>query len=418
MHVEVQIGSNSQQKKVIRIDDGFLAGHQKELEAAGAAGVRPVRLAYAALHVVMKPEYRACGHSLEKPGSQEEIAEFVDWETTLRFRRTIADLGFGIAEAMDTAQRFFLGWKAAERLIRECGRLNLSPGFIAGAGTDHLESIPDKKTLIDGVVDQARLIQEAGGVVILLPMPWLTRNRASEAEYVEVYGEIIRNISGPVYLHWLGEVFMASLRGYFPGESFESIMALDPEKVRGAKISLLDGDFEIQLRRKLMERDQIILTGDDFHFARLIRGGDQLNDEHVAPKVERWTKVGGSDCALGNFSHALLGAFDGIAGVAGPALKYLAVGRPERYLELMLPAEELSRAIFEAPTEHYKGGLAFLAWLNGCQDNFMLVNRQEKARSREHYLRLAELGARAGALTNARLAAQRIAELQESWEVP
>ena len=406
VEVEVPSGGLGARGGFLCLDDGLLTTHRKQAEALDSVPL--VRLAYAAVHVVMRDDYRTCSHSPTKPGDPESVADFIDWEATCRIRKRIASLGFGIAEAMDTAQRFSIGWKAAKQLIRGCGQLHLTPCFIAGAGADHLTDIPNKTKLIDAVLYQARIIQEAGGQVILLPLTWLTQNKIGESGYVEIYGEIIRNLSGPLFIHWLGEKFMAELAGYFPGKSFENIMALDPGKVRGAKLSLLDSDFEISLRKRFFERDQIVFTGDDFNFENLIKGDHDSGKRAAVSEIARWVKIGDSACALGNFSHALLGAFDAIAEPAGLAFRYLACGHIDSYRELMLPAEKLSRTIFEAPTGNYKAGLAFLSWLNGHQENFMLVNHEERYRDLDHYLRVVKLAIKARVITNASLASERL----------
>ncbi len=366
----------------------------------------PARLVFAAAHVVMKPSYQNVPHSLEQPGSPNEIAEHVDWSATMDLRRHLDAQGLGIAEAMDTAQRFSIGWSSARRLIEECGRLGLDNGFIAGAGVDHLNAVRSTADLVDGVVHQARLIQEAGGMVTLLPLLWLGENKATEATYVQVYDDIIRQLQGPLFVHWLGDMFLPGLTGYFPGNSFASVMALDPEKVRGCKLSLLDEDLELRVRRELLQRDQIVLTGDDFHFARLIHGSGPN-----VPEIQRHTTIAGRQVALGDFSHALLGILDGIAVPAGLALSHLARGDSARYMEIMEPCEELGLHVFSEPTAHYKTGLAFLSWLNGLQENLMLVNHEERCRDVEHLLRTAALAAAAGALRDAALAAQRLAVL-------
>ncbi len=257
-------------------------------------------------------------------------------------------------------------------------------------------------------------------MVTLLPLLWLGENKASEATYVQVYGDIIRQLQGPLFVHWLGDMFHPGLRGYFPGNSFERIMALDPEKVRGCKLSLLDEDLELRVRQELLQRDQIVLTGDDFHFARLIHGSGSNVPEiqrhttsrsTAVPEIQRHTTIGNRTVALGDFSHALLGILDGIAVPAGLALQFLARGDSARYMEIMAPCEELGRHVFSEPTAHYKTGLAFLAWLNGLQENLMLVNHEERCRDVEHLLRTAALAAAAGALRDAALAAQRLAVL-------
>ena len=343
----------------------------------------PVREAYAAAHVVWRDSYRACGHSLARPGPPEEIAEHVDWDATRAARSHLVANGFGIAEAMDTAQRFFVGWPVAERLIRLTGELAPPRGFLAGAGVDHLESVASREELVGGVVHQARVIQAAGGAPIVLPLAWLVRSGAGADDYVETYDAIFDALDGPLYVHWLGEVFAPELAGYFPGDSFARVMALAPDKVRGAKLSLLDAPFERRVREELAPRGQLVLTGDDFHFDELILEG----------------------------SHALLGALDGIAEPAGLALRFLARGDTARYRELMEPCVKLARWVFRRPTPHYKAGLAFLAWLNGRQENFLLANREERGHDRRYYEQVTELAAAAGALSDGELARERFGRI-------
>jgi magnesium transporter len=73
-------------------------------------------------------------------------APVIDWESTLRFREHLWAHGFGVAEAMDTAQRGMgplgLSWEQARELIArtaaraaEAGRLD---ALACGAGTDQL----------------------------------------------------------------------------------------------------------------------------------------------------------------------------------------------------------------------------------------------------------------------------------------
>ncbi len=138
------------------------------------------------------------------------------------------------------------------------------------------------------------------------------------------------------------------------------------------------------------------------HFGRNVAGPDAVPDD--VPDIQRYTTIGAERVALGDFSHALLGVLDGIAVPAGLALKFLSRGDGTRYLEIMGPCEELGRWLFREPTSHYKAGLAFLAWLNGLQDNFMLVNREDRGRDLEYQLRTAELAAAAGVLGDAGVA--------------
>lgn len=366
----------------------------------------PVRRAWAAVRIVMLPSYAALDHSPERPGPPEEIAAHVDWERTLDQRRRLDGLGFGIAEAMDTAQRFQVGWPVAQRLIRESGSLGLENGLVAGAGVDHLEAPSSSAELVDGVVHQARVIAGAGGVPLILPMLHLAHTGADEAAYVDVYDSILRQLDGPLLVHWLGEAFHPDLGGYFPGESFERVMALDPSKVRGAKLSLLDAERERRLRRSLASRGQVVLTGDDLHFGALIEGDD--------PSVRETAELAGAPLPLGDFSHALLGVLDALAEPMALALRALARGDLERYRALVRPCEALGRHLFQPPTERYKAGLALVAWLGGLQDNDMLANHEQRGRDREHRWRAAELAARAGALADRATARERLTQLLEA----
>jgi hypothetical protein len=391
------------------LDDGRLEPYRRALERLPAAP--RTRLAYAATRVVMRDEYATVRHAPDASGASGDIAHYVDWQATLEQRRRLDRLGFGIAEAMDTAQRFALGWPLAERLIAQCGRAGLRNGFIAGAAADHLPGEPGLQELVGGVVHQCGVIQRAGGMAIVLPLLPLARRGADAATYVRVYDEIIAQSAGPLWIHWLGRQFLPELAGYFPHDSFERVMALDPGKVRGAKLSLLDPRREVELRRRLLERDQLVLTGDDLHFGRLLLGGDPDGATPRASAVLRTTRIGARDVALGDFSHALLGVLDAVAEPVGLALDLLARGDEARAAELLAACEELGCCLFEPPTSGYRAGLAFLAWLDGRQSNRLLANHEERARSRDHLWRAAELASRAGVITDAEWAAERLRSL-------
>src|SRR3569623_2570231 len=67
------------------------------------------RVAYAAAHVVADP----------LANNDPWLTPAIDWDTTLKFRHRLWDLGLGVAEAMDTAQRGMgLGWPEAQELLR------------------------------------------------------------------------------------------------------------------------------------------------------------------------------------------------------------------------------------------------------------------------------------------------------------
>src|SRR5262245_34072780 len=93
-----------------------LPGADRRLESYRLTGeplsvrssARPfTRVAFSAAHVVADPL---------SPGDPSGAAA-IDWPATLRYRRHLLELGLGIAEAMDTAQRGMgLGWPEAREL--------------------------------------------------------------------------------------------------------------------------------------------------------------------------------------------------------------------------------------------------------------------------------------------------------------
>ena len=378
----------------ITLDDGVL--DRGEL----AENPSLPRRCYAATHVVFRASYAEVPHSIDAPGSPEEIAEHIDWDATRAVRVRADGLGMGVAESMDTAQRFEIGWAGARELLRRTGELDLSNGFVGGASSDHRESIESVDDLAEAILEQVAFVAEQGGLPIVLPQPWMPANGMGEEDYVRLYTRIADGAPTEILIHWLGEAFHPGMRGYFPGNSVDRILDHDPAKIRGIKLSLLDAEYERSMRARIGPRGQVILTGDDYNFARLMEGESQ-ESRPLQP-------LGGRSLAGGAFSHALLGILGATVRPASLALQRLGRGDIEGYRALMEPCEELGRAIFEAPVQRYKSGIAFLAWLNGQQENRMLANHEENARDADHYLRVAELASRAGVLEDAALAAERL----------
>jgi hypothetical protein len=155
------------------------------------------------------------------------------------------------------------------------------------------------------------------------------------------------------------------------------------DKVDGVKLSVLDADKEVALRRRLPAGVRLY-TGDDFGYAGLIRG-----DDH-------------------GHSDALLGAFAAVTAPAAAALHSLDAGDLAGYEAAIGPTVPLSRLIFEEPTYYYKTGVAFLAWLNGLQPRFLMLDGLERMRPAGHLIRVFELAAAAGALTDPGLAVGRM----------
>jgi hypothetical protein len=130
-----------------------------------------------------------------------------------------------------------------------------------------------------------------------------------------------------------------------------------------------------------------LYTGDDFNYPELIEGDGA------------------------HHSDALLGAFAAIAPAAAAALRALDEGDLETYRREMAPTLPLSRHIFAAPTYYYKTGIAFLAWLNGHQDGFVMVGGLQSARSVLPLAKVFELANEARLLTDPELAAHRLGNL-------
>ena len=353
------------------------------------------RVAYAAAHVVADPR------AAINPWQQTAI----DWDATLAYRHYLWILGFGVAEAMDTAQRGMgMDWKDSLELIqRAAAAARDVPGALlaSGCGTDQL-AIEDAKTLDDVIrayEEQMAAIERAGGRLILMASRALVRVARSPADYEKVYDRLLRQAREPVILHWLGGMFDPALEGYWgslelPGaiNTALGVINANAAKVDGIKMSLLDKDIEIAMRRRLPAGVRMY-TGDDFNYAELIAGDDA-----------------GS---LPNHGHsdALLGIFDTIAPAAGAALAKLAQGDTAGFHRILEPTVPLSRHMFRAPTWHYKTGVVFMAWLNGHQDHFVMVGGQQSARSLTHFVELFKLADAAGLLLKPELAAMRMKTL-------
>jgi len=319
------------------------------------------RVAIAAAHVVADP--------LADPDLAGAAA--IDWEATLAYRHHLWSWGLGVAEAMDTAQRGMgIGWVEAADLIRRTAREARAGGgrLWAGASTDQLR--PGSAGSLDEIVAayarQCELVEAEGAIVVLMASRELARVARSADDYRSVYDRVLSQLSRPAVIHWLGEPFDAALAGYWGEADLRAaadrcleIVAANAAKVEGVKLSVLDAELEVDLRRRLPAGVRLY-TGDDNRFAGLIEGDGERH------------------------SDALLGIFDAIAPAASTALQALDSGDVEGFRTILEPAERLSRVVFRSPTQHYKTGLVFLAWLNGHQPHFRMVAGQESMRSPLH----------------------------------
>src|SRR6266704_3429273 len=117
------------------------------------------RVAFSAAHVVADP----------LADVDPWLTSAVDWDKTIAFRGHIWDLGLGVAEAMDTAQRGMgLDWPTSLELIRHSlDAARDVPGALvaSGCGTDHLA--PEAARSVDDVIrayeEQMAAIEALGG---------------------------------------------------------------------------------------------------------------------------------------------------------------------------------------------------------------------------------------------------------------
>ena len=352
--------------------------------ALSHAGVAPStsRIAYAAAHVVADPLAE------NVPGAPAVL----DWDATLAFRHHLWRNGLGVAEAMDTAQRGMgLDYPAVRELVRRSAAEARSVGgrIVAGVATDQLDGPATVPQVLDAYREQLADVLEAGAVPVLMCSRHLAAAASGPDDYVSVYSALLSEVDDPVLLHWLGPMFDPALAGYWgstdPNAAADTVLSLlkdHASTVDGIKMSLLDDEFEIALRRRLPSGVRMY-TGDDFNYPSLIAG-----DEH-------------------GHSDALLGVFAALAPLVGPALHKLDRGDASGFRAALDPTVPLARHLFGAPTQYYKTGIVFLSWLSGHQDHFVMVGGLQSGRSVAHLAKLLVLADEVGLLPDADLAAAR-----------
>src|ERR1700693_4916184 len=117
------------------------------------------RVAFSAAHVVADA----------RAANDPWIDCTLDWDKTIAYREYLWDLGLGVAEAMDTAQRGMgLDWPTSLELIQRSVRAAKARGnalVFAGAGTDHLA--PQAARSLDDVIrayeEQIAAVEKADG---------------------------------------------------------------------------------------------------------------------------------------------------------------------------------------------------------------------------------------------------------------
>ncbi|WP_346777013.1 dihydrodipicolinate synthase family protein [Streptomyces sp. HNM0575] len=351
------------------------------------------RVAYAAAHVVADPLAE------NTPGSRAVL----DWERTLAFRHELWRWGFGVAEAMDTAQRGMgLDWATAAELIRRSATEARTVGgrIVAGVSTDQLvQQTPTLDQVAGAYLDQLSVAEDAGAVPVMMASRALARAARGREDYLAVYDKVLGQASQPVILHWLGEMFDPQLEAYWGAADLDSaadtvisLLHTHASRIDGIKLSILDADRERALRRRLPAGVRLY-TGDDFNYSDLIRGDEE------------------------GYSDALLGVFAAIAPAASHALQALDAGDTDAYREAMDRTVPLGRHLFAAPTFRYKCGVVFLAWLNGHQDHFTMVDGAQSGRSLTHLSELFRLADQAGVLSDPDLAVARMRTLLQIYGV-
>lgn len=375
----------------IPLDDGTVGRHELNQPAEFRRPDAPLtsRRAFSAVHVVADP----LADNTPTSGAN------IDWDATMAFRRHIWSWGLSVAEAMDTAQRGMgLDWAAIQELIRRSIAESKSEGgdIACGVNTDQLPDEPvSLERIVDAYHEQLDLVEGEGGQAVMMASRHLARTARSLEDYERVYHEVLTKAQRPVIVHWLGDMFDPVLAGYWgasdldtAAEGFLAILENDSDMIDGVKISLLDKEREIELRRRLPAGIRMY-TGDDFNYPELIRGDGARH------------------------SDAFLGAFDVIAPAASAAIQALESGEADQFDKILAPTVPLSRHVFSAPTFYYKTGVVFMAYLNGLQDHFRMVNGLESARSVVHLARQFVLADQAGLLVDPDLAAHRIALVLE-----
>ncbi|RPF23077.1 dihydrodipicolinate synthase family protein [Myceligenerans xiligouense] len=397
------------------------------------------RVAFAAAHVV---PHAGAANVPGEPAS-------VDWDSTLAYRHRIWSYGLGVADAMDTAQRGMgLDWAATRELVRRSAAEAATfrstsvaghPARIAcGAGTDQLspETVAGLEpgdaglaAVVDAYREQVHVVQDAGAQVIVMASRALARVARGPEDYARVYDAVLAEADQPVVLHWLGTMFDPALEGYWGSTSvtaatdvFLDVIKAHQARIDGVKVSLLDAEHEVGLRRALAALEPVAMRA-GFGVTADADGSDgrethgRTGDRLARPRLYTGDDFNYPELITGDgqgHSDALLGIFAAIYPAASTALQAFdaaAAGEPgaaRRGHEILAATEALGRKIFEAPTYYYKTGVAFLSWLNGFQPAFSLVGGLHAGRSVPHLVELFRLADGCGMLLDPELAGGRM----------
>lgn len=327
----------------------------------------------------------------------------LDLETTVAFRRFLWDLGFGVADAMSTAERGpgGLSWPQVRELL-EASKAAAREGdlLMGGVGTDQYGpgELTTLEAVADAFIEQLDVVEGLGIVPILRGSHHLAALAQTAADYALVYDRVLEAASVPLVVHWSGAIFQPQFASYWGStqlreaiDHFVAILDRHPGKVVGVKFSVMDAAKERELRDRLPE-GCVMYTGDDYHYADLIVPDDPGEEP----------------------SQALLGILAGIAPIASAAMRRLDAGHTDAARDMLRRSETLSRKVFEAPANRYPAGIAFLAYLDDRQSHPRLLSGREGARSIVHYAEVFRLAIDAGLLRDARLAVDRFRPLLDA----
>jgi hypothetical protein len=185
------------------------------------------RVAFSAAHVVSDP----------LADVDPWLTSAVDWDRTIAFREHVWDLGLGVAEAMDTAQRGMgLDWPTSLELIQRSVAAAKARGgalVFSGAGTDHL-AVEDAKTIDDVIQayeEQISAVEKAGGRIILMASRALAKIGRNPDDYAKVYNRVLSQVAEPVIIHWLGDMFDPALKSYWGTPSLDQAMVFSLEVI-------------------------------------------------------------------------------------------------------------------------------------------------------------------------------------------
>jgi len=324
--------------------------------------------------------------------------QHLDWEATLSFRRYLWSFGFTLCEGMDTAHRGMgLDWSGAAELIRRCGAEARAVGgrMAAAVLTDQLEPFSPYtlKEVQAAYEEQLELVEDAGAQAVIMCSPHLTVAARTPEDFAEVYGNLLRQASRPVILHWITSEWDPRNTEYWgyeePEPAYEALLAVvedNVDKVDGVKVGPAPLARQVDWRRRLPE-------GVRFYTSETVEYPEMLVGDGTS------------------FSHALTPVVDAVIPIAAQAFRALDEGEDARARELLDSTVPLNRHLFSGEGRSiffFKTGVVFLAWLAGHADHFRMVWGEQSARSVPHLAAAYRLADTLGAFPDPALAERRM----------